>query len=80
MLQHIGVHIAEGGPGPVRVAVGEGLQNPALEIGAGVHRGDGGELIGREVVTTDAQHIGLDTGCHQSDFGIQEFRHPGSGV
>jgi hypothetical protein len=29
-------------------------------------RDDGGELIGRQILATEAEHIGLDTGRHQA--------------
>ena len=40
-VQDVGLHIADGGPGPVGQAGVEGVEDAALEVGARVGGGDG---------------------------------------
>ncbi len=42
--------------------------------------GDRRERFRRDLIAVDAEDVGLDTGCDQSDFRFEEFRHTRSGV
>ncbi len=41
-----------------------------FEIGPRMRGGHGRQRLGREIVTADAQYVGLDTGGDQSDFRL----------
>ena len=75
--EHIGVHRAEGGPRPMLHADGEGLQNLVFEVGPRMGGGHGRQCFGREVVTADAEYVGLDTGGDQRYFRLEKFGHTG---
>ena len=77
VLQHIGIDGPERATGLVLHAIAERAQNPVLEIGSRMRSGDRPNCLGGQIVTTDAQHVSLDTRGDKRDFGLQELRHAG---
>src|SRR5246500_5969881 len=71
VLQHIGIDGPECATRPVLHTIGERPQDPVLENGSRMRSGDGLNCLCGQIVTTDAQHISLDTRCDKGDFGFQ---------
>src|ERR1700720_1972165 len=46
-----------------------------FEVGPRMRGGDCLNCVGGQIVTTDAQHVGLNTCSDECNFGFQEFRH-----
>src|ERR1700751_1433215 len=67
VLQHIGIDGPEGATRPVLHTIGERPQDPGFEIGSRMCSGAGLNCVCGQIVTTDAQHISLDTRCDKGD-------------
>ncbi|MFZ2259133.1 MAG: hypothetical protein WAV52_00050 [Luteococcus japonicus] len=80
MLQHVGLHIAEGRLRPVPDALGEGGQDAVLEVRTRMGRHHGGALLGRDRVVADAHHVQLHAAAHQLDLRRHVHRDLGRGV
>ena len=72
VLEHVGVHGAEGAVRAVLHAVVEGCQNAPLEIRARMGGGDRGQSFGRQILAADAQHLNGQL--------VVRFRHDRAGI
>jgi transcriptional regulator GlxA family with amidase domain len=78
--EHVVVHRAEGGVGPVGHALVEGVQDLPLEVRAGVRRHNR-LLVGvADLVEVEAEHVGLDPEGDHPDFRGEQQRNLGCGV
>src|SRR5438128_1925311 len=80
VLQDIRLYVAEGRLGLGSDAVGEGLEDAALEVRTGMPRGNLGALAVTDVVIADPQHVVLHPGGDQRDLGFHELRDARAGV
>ena len=78
--QYVVVDRPESALRPVFHALIEGSKDAVLEVRAWVGGRHRVTLLGRQILSAEAEHIGLDTCCYQSDFGIKEFGYAGRRV
>lgn len=80
MRQDVGVDGPEGALWSLLHALGECVENASFEVGARVRRCHGVERLPGEIVSTDAEDVGLDACGDQRCLGVQEFGHSRCGV
>src|SRR6202171_1955004 len=80
VLQDVRFYVAEGRLRLGSDAVGERLEDAALEVRTRMQRSDLGPLAVSDVVIADAQHVVLHTGGDQRDLGFHELRDTRAGV
>ena len=81
VLRDVRLYVAEGRRLRLRSdAVGERLEDAALEVRTWMQRSDLGPLAVTDVVIADAQHVVLHTGGDQRDLGFHELRDTRAGV
>src|SRR5438105_7590729 len=80
VLQDVRLYVAEGRLRLGSDAVGERLEDAALEVRTWMQRSDLGPLAVTDVVIADAQHVVLHTGGDQRDLGFHELRDTRAGV
>src|SRR5437868_364179 len=81
VLRDVRLYVAEGRRLRLRSdAVGERLEDAALEVRMWMQRSDLGPLAVTDVVIADAQHVVLHTGGDQRDLGFHELRDTRAGV